>query len=390
MKLSLPLGPCLPSGSVSSIYTAAPALAFLLRPRALCPPRSPRTRLQEVGDLFRECRCSQPIPIMSIVKVSCKVKRMFVFKSISLTFQGCPGGSDAEASACRVGDPGLIPGLGRSPGEGNGSPLQYSCLDNPIDGGTWWATVHGVAESQTRLSDFTLSTFQPLVCSCSDGGSTPFVGSLGGEHIALVMTPQALGGSLFRTQDRASAPWTDCFTGGTLEKPQEQALDGSLLVARQSCTEPGRTLAGSQVGGAEPVGELLGHQDSASAQPPTTLPTLSPRASPHGSQLSRSPELWSSRPATESPPPHPTAAICCKNHRRGRGFCVPPPPGQPSQRSHPQPQQLGLCVDPSRRPYQVCWLWGSTHPACPLRMEPQHRSSDCHLYFQSWWSFPPF
>ena len=121
----------------------------------------------------------------------------------------------------------------------------------------------------------------------------------------MVTTPQVLGGSLFRTQEPASAPWTDCFTGGTLENPQEQALDGSLLVARQSCTEPGRMQAGGQVRGAEPVGELLRRQDSASAQPPTTLPTLSPRASPYRSQLSRSPELWSSRPAAEYPPPPP-------------------------------------------------------------------------------------
>ena len=46
-----------------------------------------------------------------------------------------------------VGDAGLIPGLGRSPGEGNGNPLQHSCLENPMDRGTWWATVHGVAKS---------------------------------------------------------------------------------------------------------------------------------------------------------------------------------------------------------------------------------------------------
>ena len=52
-------------------------------------------------------------------------------------------------------DPSSIPGLGRSPGEGNGNPLQYSCLENPMDGGAWWATVHGVAKSRTRLSDFT-------------------------------------------------------------------------------------------------------------------------------------------------------------------------------------------------------------------------------------------
>ena len=56
-------------------------------------------------------------------------------------------------SACNVGDLGSIPGLGKSPGEGNGNPLQYSCLENPMDGGVWWATVHGVAKSRTRLSE---------------------------------------------------------------------------------------------------------------------------------------------------------------------------------------------------------------------------------------------
>ena len=62
-----------------------------------------------------------------------------------------------KASACYVGDLGSIPGLGRSPGEGNGNPLQYSCLENPMDRGAWWATVHGVTKSQTRLSDFTFT-----------------------------------------------------------------------------------------------------------------------------------------------------------------------------------------------------------------------------------------
>ena len=66
-------------------------------------------------------------------------------------------GSEVKASACSVGDLGSIPGSGRSPGEGNGNPLQYSCLENPMDRGIWWATVHGVTKSRTRLSDFTYS-----------------------------------------------------------------------------------------------------------------------------------------------------------------------------------------------------------------------------------------
>ena len=60
---------------------------------------------------------------------------------------GFPGVSDSKESACKVGDPGSISGSGRSPGEGNGNPLQYSCLENPMDRGAWWATVHRVAES---------------------------------------------------------------------------------------------------------------------------------------------------------------------------------------------------------------------------------------------------
>ena len=60
-----------------------------------------------------------------------------------------------RASACNKGTLGLIPGSGRSPGEGNGNPLQYSCLENSMDGGVWWATVHEVAKSWTRLTDFT-------------------------------------------------------------------------------------------------------------------------------------------------------------------------------------------------------------------------------------------
>ena len=66
-------------------------------------------------------------------------------------------GSEVKASACNVGDLGSIPGSGRSPGEGNGNPLWYSCLENPMDRGAWWATVHGVAKSRTGLSNFTFT-----------------------------------------------------------------------------------------------------------------------------------------------------------------------------------------------------------------------------------------
>ena len=66
---------------------------------------------------------------------------------------GFPGGSDSKESACNAGDPGSIPGLGKSPGEGNDNLLQYSCLKNSVEKGASWATIHGVAKSPTQLSD---------------------------------------------------------------------------------------------------------------------------------------------------------------------------------------------------------------------------------------------
>ena len=64
-----------------------------------------------------------------------------------------PSCSTSKETACNAGDPSPIPGLGRSPGEGNGNPLQDSCLKNPMDRGAWWATVHEVTKSRTRLRD---------------------------------------------------------------------------------------------------------------------------------------------------------------------------------------------------------------------------------------------
>ena len=63
------------------------------------------------------------------------------------------GGSDGKEPACNMGDPGLIPGLGRSPWDGNGNSLQYFCLENSMGRRAWWAIVHGVTSSQTQLSD---------------------------------------------------------------------------------------------------------------------------------------------------------------------------------------------------------------------------------------------
>ena len=87
------------------------------------------------------------------------VLNMFMHGICTLTYNtfivslGFPGGSDGKESACIAGDMDSIMRLGRSPGEGNGYPLQYSCLENSIDRGAWWAVVHGVAKSWTALRD---------------------------------------------------------------------------------------------------------------------------------------------------------------------------------------------------------------------------------------------
>ena len=70
------------------------------------------------------------------------LKCYIMYTLIYLIYRGFPGGSEGKESACNVGDPGSIPGSGRSPGEGNGNPLQYSCLENAMDRGAWWATAH--------------------------------------------------------------------------------------------------------------------------------------------------------------------------------------------------------------------------------------------------------
>ena len=80
--------------------------------------------------------------------------RFNVLLNLVLVFYwGFPGGSDGKESTCSARDLGSIPGLGRSPGEGHGNPLQYSCLENPMDRGAWRATVHRVSKSRTLLNN---------------------------------------------------------------------------------------------------------------------------------------------------------------------------------------------------------------------------------------------
>ena len=80
----------------------------------------------------------------------CIVSRKMVLMNLFVGQQGgFPGGSDGKESACNDGDPGSVPGLGRSPGERNGCPLQYSCLEDSMDRGAWLAIVHGVTKSWT-------------------------------------------------------------------------------------------------------------------------------------------------------------------------------------------------------------------------------------------------
>ena len=80
-----------------------------------------------------------------------EIKRGLLLGRKVMTNLGFPGGSEVKAYACNAGDLGLILGLGSSPVEGNGNPLQYSCLENTMDRGAWWATVHGVTKNRTQL-----------------------------------------------------------------------------------------------------------------------------------------------------------------------------------------------------------------------------------------------
>ena len=117
-----------------------------------CSPPCPsihgilQTRILEWVAISFSRGYSQPKDRMSISCISCH------WQADSLLLHKLGSLINAE-SACHTGDPGLIPGLGKSPRDGKGYPLQYSCLENSMERGAWWATVHVVAESRTRLNN---------------------------------------------------------------------------------------------------------------------------------------------------------------------------------------------------------------------------------------------
>ena len=125
-----------------------------------------------------------------------------------------PGGSEVKASACNAGDLGSVPGLGRSPGEGNGNPLQYSCLENPMDRGAWWATLHGVTKSRTRLHFH----FHPLGQPDLPPPLPPALGSFG-------EIPPGWQASILFTQG----------PGHLLHTPDWVSVDGKGALALVSC-----------------------------------------------------------------------------------------------------------------------------------------------------------
>ena len=88
------------------------------------------------------------MPFSQIIPPSPSESISPLYTSVSLLLSHIQGSSAGKEAACIAGDPGLIPELGRYPGEENGNPLQYSCLENAMVRGTWWATVYGVAKSQ--------------------------------------------------------------------------------------------------------------------------------------------------------------------------------------------------------------------------------------------------
>ena len=121
---------------------------LLISPVAFCLPK---VRLSQTPPL-KGNHCPQTQPFTFHPRL-CMVTLHLAHHLGTTDLWVCPGRSDSKEPDCNAGDPGSIPGLGRSPGEGNGYPLQYSCLENPMDREAWWATVHGVTKIPTQLSE---------------------------------------------------------------------------------------------------------------------------------------------------------------------------------------------------------------------------------------------
>ena len=166
---------------VDAFHFASFALSFILQGRTGTGPEDPTSSLQPSSSPWGsglESRCSLGVFISWFLKNLTNVEmtvgdgRYSGWGDLSVPYRilphpawGFPGGSDGKESACNVGDLGSKPGLGRSPGEENGYPLWYSCLENPMDRGAWQTTVHGVTKSQTRLHDWTHTQSSGWVCS---------------------------------------------------------------------------------------------------------------------------------------------------------------------------------------------------------------------------------
>ena len=135
-----------------------------------------------------ERKISSPPPSLSeIERVGGKYKSAFWLYCELCSYWGFPGGSVGKNQHVNAGDTGLIPGLGRSPGVGNGTPLQISCLGNPMGRGAWWATVHGTTKSRTRLSDKTQAhththpVAKLITCCCAEWNVRESRALVGGE-----------------------------------------------------------------------------------------------------------------------------------------------------------------------------------------------------------------
>ena len=153
--------------------------------------------------------------------------KTIIYLPVSLLWHIFPGGansSDSKESACSAGDPGSIPGSGRSPGEGNGNPLQYSCLENSMERIAWRATVHGVEKSWIKLGNFHfISQVVPVVKNpAASGGDTrdasliPGLGRSSGGGIGNLLQNSCLGNPMDRGTWRATVhgvakSWTRLF-----------------------------------------------------------------------------------------------------------------------------------------------------------------------------------